>query len=115
MRLLRSPFLIGGLLVALALGVFVSPFASSSPDGLEKVSMDKGFDETAEDHALDDSPLADYRVRGVGDDRLGTAASGLLGVLLTFGLGLVLFGFVQRSARRRAVEGSASEDVRVGA
>ena len=110
MRLLRSPFFLGGLLVAVALGVFVSPFASSSPDGLEKVAAEEGFDEAADDHSLQESPLADYSVRGLGDSRLGTAASGLLGVLLTFGFGMLLFGFVQRSGRRRAPE-SAAEDV----
>ena len=109
MRFLRSPFVIGGLLVALALGVFVSPFASSSPDGLEKVAMEKDFDDTAEDHALGDSPLADYGVRGVGDARLSTAASGLVGVLLTFGFGALLFGVVQRAGRRGST-GRTAED-----
>lgn len=117
MRFVRSPFVIGGLLIAVALGVFVSPFASSDPDGLEKVSVEEGFDDTAEDHALSDGPLADYSVRGLGDGRLGTAASGLVGVLLTFGLGVVLFGFVQRKGRSRGVAGAerAAEDVPVGA
>ena len=110
MRLLRSPFVVGGLLVVLALGVFVSPFASSNPDGLEKVAVEKGFDETADDHALDDSPLADYGVRVVGDDRLSTAASGLVGVLLTFGVGVLLFGLVQRGGRRKPTDRTA-EDV----
>jgi hypothetical protein len=31
------------LLVALILGVFVSPYASSRPDGLERVATDHGF------------------------------------------------------------------------
>ena len=31
-------FLVGGLLVTLGLAFFVSPLASSSPDGLEKVA-----------------------------------------------------------------------------
>ena len=113
MKRLRSPFLIGGLLVALALGIFVSPFASASPDGLEKVSMEEGFDETAEEHALKDAPLADYGVKGIGNERLGTAASGLVGVLMTFGFGALLFGLVQRAGRRRAVA-DAPEDVPVG-
>ena len=112
--LLRSPFLIGGLLVALALGIFVSPFASSSPDGLEKVSMEEEFDGTAEDHALGDSPLADYGVETLGNERLGTAASGLIGVLLTFAFGMLLFGLTQRAGRRRAGE-QAPEDVPVSA
>jgi hypothetical protein len=113
-KVLRSSFVIGGLLVALALGIFVSPFASSSPDGLERVSMDNAFDETADDHALADSPLADYGVEGIGNERLGTAASALIGVLMSFGFGLLLLGLAQRAGRRRA-EDQPSEDVPVSA
>ncbi len=58
-----------GLAVALVLAFFVSPFASSKPDGLEKVAIDQGFDDTAKDHALADAPLADYGVEGVDDAR----------------------------------------------
>lgn len=106
MRALRSPFVLGGLLVAIAIAVFLSPIASSDPDGLERVSVDEGFDDKAEDHALDDAPLADYGVRGVREGRLGTAVSGLVGVLLTFGIGALLFGLV----RRRSDEPAAPDE-----
>lgn len=88
-------FVVAGLLVGLALALFVSPFASSSPDGLEKVAEEEGFSEAAEDSALADSPLADYGVEGIDDDKAGTAVSGLIGVLLTFGIGVGLFGVVR--------------------
>ena len=51
-----------GLLIALGIALFISPLASTWPDGLEKVSIDQGFDDTATDHALGDTPLADYGV-----------------------------------------------------
>lgn len=89
---------VGGLIVALGLAFFVSPLASSSPDGLEKVATDEGFIETAEDHDLADSPFVDYGVEGVGDESLGTGLSGIIGVAITFGIALVLFGIVR--ARR---------------
>lgn len=88
-------FVIAGLLVAVGLALVVSGFASSSPDGLEKVAEDKGFLETARDHAFADSPLADYAVEGVDNERLSTGLSGLIGVLLTFGLGLALFALLR--------------------
>ena len=88
-------FVIAGLLVGLALALFVSPFASSSPDGLEKVAAEAGFDGAAEASAVADSPPADYGVEGVDDDRAGTAISGLIGVLATFGVGVALFGVVR--------------------
>jgi hypothetical protein len=83
--------LIGGLLVALALAGFVSYYASSDPDGLEKVAEDKGFIATATEHDLADSPVADYAVRGVEDGRLSGGLAGVLGVVVTFAVGGLLF------------------------
>lgn len=99
-------FLFGGLIVALGLAFFVSPYASSSPDGLEKVSIDEGFADTAEEHALGDSPLADYGVEGVEDERLATGLSGVIGVVVTFGVGMILFGLL-RTVRARRGGGTA--------
>jgi cobalt/nickel transport protein len=104
-------FLIAGLLVAIGLALGVSGFASSSPDGLEKVAEDKGFLETAQDHLFADGPLADYAVKGVGNERLSTGLAGLIGVLVTFGVGLVLFGLL-RIVRPRAESGKGSEPTR---
>jgi cobalt/nickel transport protein len=104
-------FLIAGLLVAIGLALVVSPFASTSPDGLEKVAEDKGFLETAKDHLFADSPLADYAVKGVGNERLSTGLSGLIGVLLTFGVGWGLFALV-RGRRSGSGPGKGSEPTR---
>jgi len=88
-------FVIAGLLVTIGLALVVSGFASSSPDGLEKVAEDKGFLETAQDHLFADGPLADYAVSGVDNERLSTGLSGLIGVLITFGVGLGLFALLR--------------------
>lgn len=98
--------LIGGLLVALALAGIASYYASASPDGLEKVAEDKGFIATATDHRLADSPVADYAVRGVDDGRLSGGLAGVLGVLVTFGVGGVLFLGVRRTARSKDSAGT---------
>lgn len=100
----RNAFLLIGLLVSLVLAGVVSGFASSSPDGLEKVAEDKGFLATAEDSALADSPLADYGVAGVEDERLSTGLAGVIGVGITFAFGLGLFALVRR--------GRSPDDVR---
>jgi hypothetical protein len=97
-------FVVGGLLVAAALALFVSPFASSDPDGLERVANDKGFATSKRDHALKEGPVADYSFRGVDDERIGTGLAGLIGVMLTFGIGTLLFG-AMRSVRRRNAPG----------
>jgi hypothetical protein len=98
-------FVIAGLLVAVALALLVSPFASSKPDGLERVAREEGFSGTARDHALDKGPVADYSVTGIQDERVATGLAGLVGVLATFGLGLGAFaGLRALRDRRRARE-----------
>jgi len=97
-------FVVGGLIVTLGLAFFVSPLASSSPDGLEKVSIDKGFDDTAQEHALGDGPLADYGVKGVEDEKLATGLAGIIGVTVTFGIAMVLFGLLRTVRARRAAQ-----------
>ncbi|HEU4526376.1 MAG TPA: PDGLE domain-containing protein [Actinomycetota bacterium] len=96
-------FIAGGLIVALGLAFFVSPLASSSPDGLERVAIDQGFAGTADEHAAADGPLADYGVKGVEDEGLSTGIAGVIGVAVTFGLGMILFGLL-RAARARRTE-----------
>jgi hypothetical protein len=100
-------FVLAGALVAVGLAILVSPFASSQPDGLEKVAAEQEFADAAKDHDLADGPLSDYRVDGVGNERVGTAVAGIVGTLLTFGVGLGLFALVrtrrQRGDRRGAV------------
>ena len=88
-------FVVGGLLVAVGLAMLVSGFASSSPDGLNKVAEDHGFAASAKQHLFENGPLAGYAVKGVHNDRLSTGISGLIGVLVTFGVGLLLFATVR--------------------
>jgi hypothetical protein len=97
-------FLLGGLLVAIGLAMLDSGFASSSPDGLNKVAEDHGFAANARQHLFENGPLAGYAVKGVSNDRLSTGISGLIGVLVTFGIGLALFAVVRamRSGRDRS-------------
>lgn len=94
-RISGKSFLLAGLALCLILAFFVSPLASNSPDGLEKVAGDQGFLETADDHQLAEGPLAGYGVRGVSGERLSTGVAGVVGVLLTFGIGLVIFKAVR--------------------
>ncbi len=85
-----------GLVVAVALATFVSPFASSSPDGLEKVAADRALDSDVEAHALAGGPLADYGVEGVDNGRVSTGLAGLIGVAVTFAVGFGLFAVIKR-------------------
>lgn len=85
-------FAAAGLAVAALLVLVVAPLASEEPDGLERVAIDQGFIDSAEDHALADSPLADYGASGIEDEATGTRVSGLIGVLITFGVGAAIVG-----------------------
>jgi len=95
-----------GLVVALVVAGILSGFAADDPDGLERVAIDEGFDETAEDHALADSPLADYAVEGVEDGRLSTGLAGVIGVAITLVVAGGLFYGIRLYGRAR----SAKED-----
>ena len=102
-------FLLAGLMLALGLALFASPLASGSPDGLERVAEDKGFIDTATDHGLSDSPVADYAVRGVDDERISTGLSGVIGVLITFGVGLGLFGLMRMKRESKDAAATGEE------
>ncbi|MFD0144529.1 MULTISPECIES: energy-coupling factor ABC transporter permease [unclassified Streptomyces] len=94
----RSPkkFWLGGVAAALLLAGFVSFYASASPDGLEKVAADKGFDKNVEEHAAADSPLADYGVKGIDTARLSGGLAGVIGVGVTLAVGTGAFWAVRR-------------------
>jgi cobalt/nickel transport protein len=92
----NKKFYIGALFVSLLLAGVVSFYASSNPDGLEKVASEVGFIETAEDHTIADSPLADYGVKGVDNERLSVGLSGVIGVVGTAGVSVGLFYFLRK-------------------
>ena len=94
-------FILLALLVSVLLAVIISPLASSSPDGLEKVAEDKGFMEKAEEQPATwkYSPIPDYTVGGVKNESLATALAGLIGTLLTFAVGLGLAKIIRRKSK----------------
>ena len=85
-------FICLALATSVGLAVFISPFTSSSPDGLEKVAEDKGSLVKAEEEqpTWEHSPMPDYTVGGMRSTSLATAAAGLIGTALTFTVGLGL-------------------------
>jgi cobalt/nickel transport system permease protein len=76
-------FAVYGLLVALGLALFISPLASSWPDGLEKVAQRLGFEEKAAPPSLA-SPLPDYAVPGLSSPVITTVVAGITGTLAAF-------------------------------
>ncbi len=97
-----------GLAVSLVLAGVVSYYASSSPDGLEKVAEDIGFLGSAENSAVASSPLSGYGVSGVADERLSVGLAGVIGVLLTASIAFGLFTWLARRGRPEAVAQTAN-------
>lgn len=80
---MRKRWLIG-FAVALLIAAFAAPFASSSPDGLERVAGDKGFLGKSTSHIS--SPIPDYLFPGIANKGIATAAAGIIGTIVTFGV-----------------------------
>ncbi len=72
-----------GLIVCLAVAC-ISPLASSSPDGLERVAEDKGFIDLGQEAPF--QVIADYVFPGMENEALATILAGLIGTLIVFGV-----------------------------
>lgn len=96
---LTNKFLLAGILISLAIAGVLSYYASSSPDGLEKVAEDKGFLDTAKDSINSGTPLADYGVSGIENERLSVGLSGLVGVIATLLVAGLLFKMIAKKGK----------------
>ena len=95
----------------LALGVClllatISPLASSSPDGLEKVAGDKGFIDAARTSPFE--VIADYVFPGIENEALATIVAGWLGTLGIFGAAR---GLARLVGSRKNAASAGSEDI----
>ena len=98
MKISNRKFFAGALLTSALLAGGVSFYASSSPDGLEKVAEDIGFIEAAKDHAFSDFTLADYGIAGIENSRLSVGLAGLIGIGATALLATVLFMLIRKKS-----------------
>jgi cobalt/nickel transport system permease protein len=109
-RLGTRGFVVAGLLVAFVLAGGVSYLASSAPDGLNATTLEgctvnaRGeitggtcVAQSALNHEWGGSFLAHYGISGVGNS---TGLAGVIGVVLTFAVGALIFWII----RRRRVE-----------
>jgi len=99
----RRPFTVReigiGTGVAVVVAFLLSPFASSFPDGLERVAEKLGFDHMAAASALP-SPLTDYTFPGVASPFLKTALAGLIGTAVVFVLAAIIARVAVRKTSR---------------
>ena len=79
-----------GLFIFLLLCLtLITPYASSSPDGLESVAGDFGFSEGSGIVLL----LDDYGISGLNNDFLSTALSAVLGVVVVIGVSNIVLKY----------------------
>jgi cobalt/nickel transport protein len=94
----QKTFLISGFIASLFLAGVVSFYASSHPDGLEKVAEDIGFIETAKENTNSDVILSDYGFKGIDNPRLSTGAAGVIGVVATGAISTGFFLLIRRKS-----------------
>jgi cobalt/nickel transport system permease protein len=81
-----------GVVIVLGLVLFISPFASPWPDGLETVAAKFGFDRQALARPLVRSLIPGYKFPGLDSATLATIAAGIAGVAVV----LLLVFFLSR-------------------
>ncbi|MBN1883008.1 MAG: PDGLE domain-containing protein [Deltaproteobacteria bacterium] len=93
------------LIVAAAVAFFLSPYASSDPDGLEWVAEfgvpeDLTFIDKGEEAVWEGSPLPDYTVPALGEEaNISVRVAGIIGTLVMFGLGFGLALIFRKSEK----------------
>jgi len=76
-------------MVSFVMAAVISLFASSSPDGLERVAENLGFIEHGEGHEVMESPMPDYAIPGIENETVAASLAGLSGTLIMF---LMVYG-----------------------
>ena len=100
---------ITGIAISLIIATFLSPFASTFPDGLEKVAQKLGFAEKATE-AVNSKffIIKDYSVSFINSEFWKGAIAGLFGVLIV----LAIFGIIFLVYRISQIRGSKIRDSR---
>jgi len=91
-----------GVGISLLLAAFIAPFASSSPDGLERIAKDHGFLGKSEAPGVsvwNHAPVKDYAMPGVKNEKVATGAAGVAGALGTFA---AAYGFARLACRKNS-------------
>lgn len=90
---MRKKDILAGLAAALILAIF-SFLASSSADGLERIAQNQGF--ISKSISFIKSPIPDYAFPNIDNEKLAGSIAGIMGVLITFILGLGLSKLISK-------------------
>jgi len=89
-----------GLSAALFIAIFLSPFASTFPDGLERVAQEKGFLEKEAVNPAFVFAVADYSWPGIKNKKSATSAAGAIGTLIVFGAAYACGALLRKKEHR---------------
>jgi cobalt/nickel transport protein len=98
-----AKIIISGMVLALGIALFLSPLASSLPDGLERVAENLGFIKKAEGPGTtiwEKSPLPDYKVPRIQNERWATGLAGLAGTIVIAAAGWGLARLLRKRGTR---------------
>ena len=99
-----NDFIYIGLGISLLLALLLSPFASPSPDGLEKVAETKGFSEKGEGWTFwKHAPFSAYTLPWIKNEKVSTALSGLIGTLAIFFIALGIGRVIKRTPSKKVI------------
>src|SRR5258706_15238189 len=87
-------WIVAGIVLSLIV-IFLSPLASTNPDGLNHVAMNLGFIHTAQ---VGTGPLARYTVPFLANASVSKIVAGILGAIVVFGLAI----FEGRSLQKKS-------------
>jgi cobalt/nickel transport system permease protein len=101
--------MLAGLAIALGVAVFLAPFASKLPDGLEFVGEKLGFLPESAPAPVLKAPIPDYEFPLPGEKHVGlaTAVSGLIGTLVVFAAGWSMARVLPQARRHEATPDAA--------
>ena len=100
---------IAGIIISLLIATFLSPFASTFPDGLEKVAERFGFAEKATEVINSKFfVIKDYSISFIGNEFWKGALAGLFGVLIV----IAIFGIIFLVYKISQIRGSRIRDSR---
>jgi cobalt/nickel transport system permease protein len=97
---------LGGI-AAIGILLFVAPFASSRPDGLEWVAEQLGFHRSALPAPVVSAPMAGYRIPTFGQPAIATLVAGGIGIMVALAAG---YGIARAALRRRVASDEGRQE-----
>ncbi|PIZ15120.1 hypothetical protein COY52_10325 [Candidatus Desantisbacteria bacterium CG_4_10_14_0_8_um_filter_48_22] len=92
----RSKLIFYGLMAAAALAVFIAPFIPGQEGGMKKAAVPEG-----EETVVADSIFPLYSIPGIKNEKLSTALSGAVGVIIIFGAASFIYRIVKTAGSRK--------------